>query len=263
MKTKYFIPAADLSTLVAGCNGAYTPPDPVPDPTPDPVTATFNVLSEWSDGVGVGKGNDSEGNKAYFISPYIVDVVAEANQTETPPSDIDPESFPVMESLNGYDFREGFWEGANVIVAVPQSGNGGELVYLYDADYELIMAGISKLNGVPTGIFSYYGVYAVGLRYSDWREVGVVSLDANFSEETFVINGQSTDTSLTGVGSIDTSTGQISGSGFQFSDVYLGDYSASIVGGFGGDSASDVAGVFYTNDFNHDFVGAFAGKREE
>ena len=246
---KLFTSAA-IASLVAGCGGANTTP-----------TATFTVLKEWSDGVGVGKGNDSEGNKAYFITPYIVEVVAEANETATATSDIDPESFPVTDSLNGYDFREGFLDGDNLILAVPQSGEGGVLTYLYTTDYEIIMSVVEKLNGVPTGIFTYNGVYAVGLRYSDWREVGVVSLQANFSQGTFSINGQSPDTSLTGSGWINTSTGQISGSKFKFSDVNSRNYSASIVGGFGGDGASEVAGVFNTHDRSHSFVGAFAGQR--
>ena len=239
-----------LAVTLSACDSSGTNP-----------TASFSTLKVWSDGDGVGRGETSDGQRAYFLSDDIVGVVAAANaagETDTP----NKEDFPVSLVYNGYEIREGALEGANVIIAVPVSGDGGRLSYIYSSSYSALGASLPALGSAPMGTFNYNGVYVVGHRPSGWKEVGTLALATNLSNGTFTINASGNDTSLTGSGFVNTSNGQISGSSFVFNDVDYGSYSATIVGGVGGANAEGVAGVFYTTeDSNPEFAGGFAGQR--
>jgi hypothetical protein len=242
--------AVMLVASVAACGSSGTTPD-----------LTFSTIKVWTDGAGVGRGESSDGSRAYFLAPDIVEVVAAANAAGTPDT-LNPEDFPLGVVYNGYQFREGVIDGANVIIAVPVSGSGGQLSYIYGAGFEALVSTVPELNSIPAGTFNYNGIYVAGHRPSGWKEIGTLDLDANFTNGTFTILASGDDTTLTGSGYVNSSSGQISGSSFLFNDVDYGSYTATIVGGVGGTNAEGVAGVFYTTeDNNPDFAGGFAGQR--
>lgn len=246
---KKIVLLTSMSVLTA-CGGAETNP-----------TVSFSTLKIWSDNAGVGRGESSDGSTAYVLTPYIVDTIAAANnagEAETP----NPNNFPVSTVYNGYEFREGVLEGNNVILAAPVGGGDSGLVYFYGPGYDGLIATASNLGSIPAGTFNYSGIYAVGWREGNWKEIGTLALAANLTDGTFTINASGSDTSLTGSGYVNTTNGQLSGSNFTLNDVDFGSHTATIVGGLGGTNAEGVAGVFYTTEDNNPrFAGGFAGER--
>ena len=103
-------------------------------------------------------------------------------------------------------------------------------------------------------------MYVAGGRYSSFAEIGSLSMTANFSNNTFSINGTSTNSSLTGTGFIDPANGRISSADLTFTKSGSS-YGATTMGNLTGNGATDVSGVFYTNDTNPDYAGAYAGSR--
>jgi hypothetical protein len=66
---------------------------------------------------------------------------------------------------------------------------------------------------------------------------------------------------LNGSGFIDASTGRISSGNLTFTSPSSTTYGASTFGNLTGSGASDVSGVYYTNDTNPDYSGAYAGTK--
>lgn len=235
------------------------------------INANYSVVRAFSDGSGVGRAHGTSGDDTavlYFITPEVVAAVNSANtDSSTVGPDIDPQNFPLISQRSGYDFRQGFIEGASVTV-VSKTGEVDDtdnVVFYFDIEGEsLIMAGVDGLTGTPTGEMTYVGLYSVeDSRYVDWLEIGDLNLTANFDTKRFSINASSDVTSLAGSGYLDTNSGQISSVDLTLSDSFENETrDASLLGSLGGQNASTVAAIWHTNENTPVYKGAIIGDKE-
>jgi hypothetical protein len=227
------------------------------------VTLSATALNVFNDGAGVGRVVRSNGSEFVYIGPNIVaDVNATNGSSSVTPIDIT--LYPIVSQSNGYNFRQGTSTEngltVNVIVAEKIGSGTASIAYIYNNSADAIAAGGGSFNSAPSGSHTYSGMYLAGGRYSSFAEIGSLSMTANFSNNTFSINGTSTNSSLTGTGFIDPANGRISSANLTFTKSGSS-YGATTMGNLSGNGATDVSGVFYTNDTNPDYAGAYAGSR--
>lgn len=230
------------------------------------VVESYSVIREFDDKAGVGRAASSGGEQTYFIAPDIVDTVyyanADINNQVAPNLNID--DFPLVAQLDGYDFREGFLEGA-AVTAVYKTGDpedaDASVLYMLVDDIQLIFTSSEKLSGSPSGTYTFTGLYSAEDREYEFFEVGDITLEANFSNGSFTINATSETTQLEGSGFLNTSSGQISSVDLNFTetDIYSG--KASILGGVGGRNATTVSGVWHSNEDTPFYEGAILAHR--
>jgi len=228
------------------------------------VDLDFKTMTIFSDGAGIAKGTAANGGKLYYMAPNIVADVAASNAAG-PVESVNILDYPIVDRAAGYNIRQGADDqlGMNVLVAEKIGTGEGSVVYLYDNFQDALAVAAAPLNGVPSGTHTYTGLYVVGQRGTGWAEMGDFTLAANLDNQTFSISGSSADTSLTGSGYLETSTGSVSSSSLVFADVDFGSYTATTIGTLGGDNAADVVGLWYTNDADADpdFAGGYSGSR--
>ena len=226
-------------------------------------TLSATALTVFNDGAGVGRVVNSSGSEFVYIAPNIVADVNAVNNSDSVTS-VDVTLYPIVSQSNGYNLRQGTLTSdgftANVIVAEKIGAGNASIAYIYDSTNDALAAGGGSYSNAPSGSHSYNGLYVAGGRYSSFAEIGSLSMNANFSNNTFSINGISSNSSLTGSGFIDPSNGRISGANLTFTRSGSS-YGATTMGNLTGDGATDVSGVFYTNDTNPDYAGAYAGSR--
>jgi hypothetical protein len=256
--------AMPLLFSLSACGGGGGSSAPVVSaPVSAPVTfsgATIKVFEAEAGGAGVGRVVSSEGQEMVIIAPNIVSQVANASSID-PDSSVDISLYPIASVQNGYNYRTGTKDGVNVVVAEKIGTNRGSIVYLYDNSGDALATGATKPIAMPTGTLTYNGIYVVGNRGSNWKEVGSAAITANFGTNTFSLSATSTDTTLTGNGIIDNANGRISSNNLVFTDVVMGNYTASTAGNVGSSNGQDITGVWYTNDTAPDFAGAYAVTR--
>lgn len=221
------------------------------------------ALTVFNDGAGVGRVVNSNGSEFVYIAPNIVaDVNATNNSSSVTPVDVT--QYPIVSQSNGYNLRQGTitadGQTANVIVAEKIGSGTASIAYIYNNYGDAIAAGGGSFSSPPSGFHYYNGMYVAGGRYSSFAEIGSLSMTANFSNNTFYINGTSANSSLSGSGYIDPANGRISSANLTFSKSGS-TYGATTMGNLTGNGATDVSGVFYTNDTNPDYSGAYAGSR--
>ena len=240
-----------LISLLAACGGSTT----------ESVTAT--AIKIFSDGAGVARIVADSGTnlEMVMIAPSIVAEVANANTNGFDSSgSVDVTQYPIISQSNGYNLRQGTSDGSNIIVAEKIGSGKSSIVYLWNNTQDAIATGSRTYTSAPVGNYTYSGLYFAGARGASFSEIGDLSLSANFTSNTFTINASGTSTSLTGAGFIDPSNGRISSAGLTFNSP-SSSYTASTIGNLSGVGSTDVVGVFYTNDANPDYAGAFAGSR--
>ena len=243
-----------LISLLAACGGA----------TGGGGAVSFTAVKVFSDNAGVARGVSSGGGELVYIAPNIVADVAASNASGAS-SSVDVSQYPIVSQASGYNLRQGVMTlgstSFNVVVAEKIGSGDASIAYLYNNSSDAI-ATISgnPFSSAPSGSHTYSGLYFAGARNSNFSETGTMSLTANFSSNTFTINNASGSTSLTGSGFIDSANGRISSGTLTFNSP-SSTYTASTVGNLSGSGATEVKGVFYTNDANPDYAGAFAGSR--
>ena len=222
------------------------------------------ALTIFNDGAGVARVVRSDGTEFVYIAPNIVADVAATNASGSV-SPVDITQYPIVSQSNGYNLRTGVitanGASANVVVAEKIGAGKASIAYIYDNTGDAIAAGGGAMSNAPTGSHTYSGMFVSGGRYTNFAEIGSLSLTANFGTNTFTINGSSTNSSLTGTGFIDPANGRISSANLTFAAPNGSNYGASTMGNLTGNGATDVSGVFYTNDTNPDYAGAYAGSR--
>ena len=223
---------------------------------------SFQTLTIFTDDAGIASGTNSDGTRLYYIAPDIVTDVALSNASG-PATAVDVSSFPILSREQGYNLRQGAIDGYNVVIAEKIGTDSASMVYLYNNFADALAVSTGSLTGTPSGIHSYRGLYAAGKRDTGWAETGSVTLQANFNSGTFAINASSDDTTLSGSGFVEVSTGQVSGSNLLFTDVDYGSYAASTMGLIGGADGSEIVGLWYTteSDGDPDFAGGYAATK--
>lgn len=248
-----------LLIILSACGGGGG--SSTPGATPETFSgATIKVFTGEAGGAGVGRIVSSEGKEMVIIAPNIVSEVANASSIN-PDSSIDISLYPIASVHVGYNYRTGVKDGVNVVVAEKIGTNKGSIVYLYDNSGDALATGATKPITMPTGTAAYGGIYVVGNRGSNWKEVGTSTITANFDTNTFYLSATSANTSLNGNGTIDNANGRLSSSNLAFTQAVLGNYTASTVGNVGSSTGEDITGVWYTNDTAPDFAGAYAATR--
>jgi hypothetical protein len=244
---------------LVGCGGSG---DGTPATSSAPVvTTTASTLTIFADAAGVGRVTSSNGTEFVYIAPSIVADVANVNAAGSAATAVDITQYPIMSVSNGYNIRQGVVGSVNVIVAEKVGSGKPAIAYLYDNTGDAIAAGGGAYSSAPSGSHTYTGLYTAGGRYSTFAQIGTASLTANFSTNAFSITASSASTSLTGTGIIDPTNGRISSGTLSFVAPDNSTYGATTIGNLTGSGATDVSGVFYTNDTNPDFAGAYAAAR--
>jgi hypothetical protein len=242
--------------VLAGCGGSSTGGS-------SSGSANFTTLTVFGDGAGVARGTSGSAEFVYIAPNIVADVAASNAAGSSTPVDIT--QFPIISVSNGYNIRQGTVSSGgvtvNAIVAEKTGSGTAAIAYLYNNYGDAIAAGGGTYSSAPTGSHNYSGIYVAGGRYSSFAEIGSLSLTANFSANTFSINASSANSSLTGSGYIDASNGRISSGNLTFTAPNSSTYGATAIGNLTGSGATDVSGVFYTNDSNPDYAGAYAGFR--
>lgn len=226
-------------------------------------SVSFQTLTIFTDNAGIASGKGSDGTRMYYMAPNIVADVAGSNASDSSPNQVDVSSFPIISREQGYNLRQGAIDGVNIVIAEKIGTDKASIAYLYDNYQDALAVGTAPLVGTPSGSHTYNGLYVVGQRGTGWAEYGAVTLQADFNSGTFSINASSDDTSLSGSGFIEVSSGQVSGSNLVFNDVDYGTYDATTLGLIGGANGSEIVGLWYTNesDGNPDFAGGYATSR--
>lgn len=256
MKLSLKITSYFLMSLLAACGGGSTTE-----------SVTASAIKIFSDGAGVARfvSNETANKEMVMIAGNIVGEVANANATGiSSTGKVDITQYPIISQSNGYSLRQGvLTEGSlsvNVIIAEKIGSGESSIAYIWDNSSDAIATGSRAYGAAPTGSHTYSGLYFAGGRNSSFSETGNLSLTANFSSNTFTINSASGSTSLTGSGFIDPGNGRLSSAVLTFNSP-SSTYTASTIGNLSGSGATDVSGVFYTNDANPDYAGAYAGSR--
>lgn len=239
--------------LLAACGGAETS------------SVSFNVIKVFSDGAGVGRGVASTRGELVYIADNIVADVAASNSTADTSEGLDVTTYPIISQTNGYNLRQGaeVIDGTsyNIEIFEKIGSEVASILYIYNNSSDAIASVSAAVSSIPSGSHTYTGLYVAGSRSTSFSETGSMSLTANFSSNTFTTNNSSASTSLTGSGYIDPSNGRLSSGVLTFTSPSSSTYSASTMGNLSGVGATELSGVFYTNDYNPDYAGAYAGSR--
>lgn len=231
-----------------------------------PSTTTATTLTVFSDNAGVARIVSPSGGELVYIAPDIAADVAVVNANGTAATSIVASDYSIISQTHGYNLRQGTTSSGgqtyNVVIAEKIGTNKASIAYIYNNYGSAIGAGDTvAFSAAPTGAFTYSGLFVAGSRSSSFAEIGTSSLTADFDRGTFSINSATNSTSLTGTGYIDSTTGRISSGTLVFNSPYGTNYTATTLGTLSGTAATEVSGVFYTNDINPDYAGAFAGSR--
>ena len=214
----------------------------------------------FNDGSGIATGSTSDGRKLIALAPSIVANINESNNSAFNLPEIDVNLYPIVGVSNGYNIR--YIEEENAIIAEKIGSGIASIVYAEDITGDYMSTISYPVNSFPSGNFDYNGIFAqtsTSGKFED--EVGPVTLSANFENNTFSIIGQTDNSNLSGSGSINKSNGEILSENLSFEAPDGSNYSATTKGLFGKTNASEVSGIFYTNDQNTDYIGTFSANR--
>lgn len=234
-------------------------------------TARFTTLKQFSDGAGVARGTFADGTETVFIASNVAGVVSAANKivdasvgaTTTYRSQAFSD-IPISETLSTAVVRRGTvtlaGQSVNVLIVEDNSGDAG-LVYLSASGGDVLTASGAGFGTAPSGAFTYNGVHIIAERsVGGSAQTGTFSLTADFDNKTFSYSGTTASSSLTGNGTVDTTSGRLTSS--DLSSVANGfKSSATMYGQLHGSSAQATSGVFHTNESDPNYAGAFAGSR--
>ena len=120
----------------------------------------------------------------------------------------------------------------------------------------------TQLTNIPTGTFQYQGTMATALRNvnNPQPQLGTFTLNANFSNSSFTINGNTLSDSISGSGVLNNTSGTLNSN--SLSMVTSGtNRTATLYGQFHGDAAGSVSGAFHSNEANPRFGGFIVGSR--
>ena len=137
----------------------------------------------------------------------------------------------------------------------------------YDANSQLIGVAFGpKPTNLPSGTFSYTGYHGITTNLTTAGSDGVFTMNVNFSDGTgsySAITFSPYTTGLNGNITLDNTTGELSGTNLVLSGslggLDLTGKTATLVGNFHGDGATDVSGIYFTDNLN--FAGGFLGSR--
>ena len=145
-----------------------------------------------------------------------------------------------------------------------------EPIYLtggYDANSQLIGVAFGpKATNLPSGNFSYTGYHGITTNLTNAGSSGLFTMNVNFTDGTGSYAGNTTTVGVTGLNgniTLDNTTGELSGTNLVLSGslggLDLTGKTATLVGNFHGNGATDVSGIFFTDKL--DFAGGFLGNR--
>nr|WP_213395934.1 hypothetical protein [Yoonia sp.] len=221
----------------------------------------------FSDGAGVARGVATDGDTVLIISDEIGFFV-DSLQTEgvsSGPSSL-PSDFAIVQTLTtNANIRQGAINSgslvANVTIVEDLSGKTFSTILEIPGLNTLFASRGDAYRAAPAGSFTYNGTFVTGLRnINPQLEYGSFSLNTNFNNQTFTINGFNSFDTLSGSGVVNTSTGELASNTLTMNTSGT-NRSASLYGSLHGNSAESVSGVFHSNEASPVYVGTFIGSR--
>lgn len=269
-RTKTLTVLALSTASLIGCGSGTTTENPIVNPPS--ANANLKVVSVFEGGVddesGVAIGKAGDGEQIAFYSFYIDDYVDLANNGENVGLlEVDENALHPMQRLNA---TTSLYEGVKTIdrmrysVRLIKDDEDEAVMFAYiDPDFNaaIVAKGI-ELEDIPSGEHEYTGTLYVFS--NEESHYGEFTLTADFSDESFVIVGETADglIELQATGVIDKVKGTIGSSTASF--VRNGeDGSGSIYGQLHGDRARSVSGIFHARDDGTivNYIGGFVGSR--
>lgn len=247
--------------LLAACGGGGS------GVTNDP-SVSFSTVKAFSDNAGVARIVSSDGIQGYVIVPDVALTVSTANSLSADDlANVQVSDFQVVQVLNSNaNLRQGAITVEGVVLnitAVEDLGREAAAFVMEIPDYAnaLIVNGTQPTN-IPAGTYQYQGTLGTGVRNVNniQPELGTFTLNANFSEQSFSINGSTLSDSLSGSGVINNSSGTINANNLVLT-TSGNNRTASLYGQFHGNAASSVSGVLHSNENNPNYAGFIVGSR--
>jgi len=232
------------------------------------VSASAAVIRSFADETGVARLNFPD-VQMYLHSSDISEVVKVLNsQSVLPLSDVDERDFPVFMKTNGYELREGEFDGGFLIIInkegdVVSAESMIGLAEYDDVDAFAIMAVGNNYTGNLSGNYQYNGVFYSENKDITQNELGQMRLTADFSNGTFSIDAAGDETFLQGDGFLNSRNGQLSSSELVFgqtdnsvtvfpdgstetADEIENGSLASLFGTITGENGTSLVGVWHT-----------------
>jgi hypothetical protein len=269
--------AISTVTLLAACGGGSsgTSNNPTSPNTPRPViisednpTTTFTTVKVFTDQAGVARGVSSDGVQGYVIVPDVALTVSTANSlTGGDLANVQVSEFPILQVLNSNaNLRQGALTVEGVVLNVTAIEDlGGEAVAFFmevpGETNALVVNGTEPTN-IPTGTFQYQGTMGTALRNPNnpLPQLGTFTLNANFSNSSFTVNGSTLSDTISGSGVLNNTSGTLNSN--NLSMVTSGtNRTATLYGQFHGNAAGSVSGAFHSNEANPIFGGFIVGSR--
>ncbi len=233
------------------------------DPAP---TNTYSTVAVFSDGYGVTRSavETTAGNLSIVgIGPDAA-ALDGLSVDDVSPVYFDTNSLTYTGSDNfGYYYTGNAYIGPTRITATVYFLDDFETYAVYGQSAYgsgIATAGPLITNQPTEGVASYQGNFVIGDRFGGgFTEFGSFAMDVNFNTNLARIQGNTNNSSLTGLGMAVNSDGTIDAENLTLV-VNSSSYNAKLHGNLHGDGATSNSGVFYEDSANPLYAGAFLGR---
>jgi hypothetical protein len=228
------------------------------------IVQNVETVDTFSDGGGIVRTDVASSSGTITVLGLVPDL--NAFDTRSGLLSIDRDSLPAVGGNVYGDFFEGTitveGEVAQVLFYELSSNSAGILISDAPSGLSMLTLG-PQPSSIPSGGATYVGTNLIVSRDGSgtFYESGTFKMNVDFATRTSSVNATTTNSSLSGAGIvIDAAEGRFSGSGLTLTvNGVTGD--AVISGGFHGDGAAGVSGIYTQSTANPEFAGAIAGEK--
>lgn len=263
------IPLGVSAVLLGGCGGGGTS-------TTLPV-ATAAVLETFGDGGGVIRVTEPDADPSLAVSAIssstgaTVRTVRIANANSAAAAfnesdflvDFDDLNVFLTDSLGDYYSGTATIAGQTATISAFKDRTAGTtIISAYDGSDKTVIASGTAVSNIPSGTYTYNGTNLVARMDNSWQARGTFTMNVDFGAGTGTLSGNSTGTvtSINGSVSINTTTGEYSGTGLTIVSPD-GTTNAKIYGSFHGNGATGVSGIYFEDATTPLINGAIVGAR--
>lgn len=230
-------------------------------------TDGYETVETFADGYGVVRSSgeiDGMELSSVAIGPEAASFDGKSID-DTPPINLDQNSVTVTGSdANGVYYSATGSAGSDNLSITYYLTNNGDATVLYGVSSSgdsALSTGGTLASDIPiSGTSTFRGAMAVGDRRTGaFAETGTFTMSVNFGTDTAAIQGNTTNSSLSGTGISLNSRGEMDGGDLTL-EVNGVTYDATLYGNVHGAGATSVSGVFHDIASNPEYGGAFAGQ---
>lgn len=220
----------------------------------------------FSDGGGVASGKTTNGSSFVYIIDDVGEFVDFVQTNNTTGEGLDLNTFGIVQILpTNANVRQGAANNGSLvgnITVVDDLGGRADIRIFEFPNTNIIFATVGdKFVSSPIGSLTYNGTFITGYRdINPLIEYGSFTLNANFTNKTFFINGSNDYDTLSGSGTMNIATGTLSSNTLTMNTSGTG-RAASLYGNLHGNNAESVSGMFHSNSASQYYIGAFVGSR--